>query len=459
MNHGMANHFKQPTTEVIIFLIHILINISRHGIEIAGISSDGDPKLLSAMVYENSLLNGINVTQDIVHVCTKSRNRLIKRDINLPMGMYKASSDHLKKLVKDVQKSVHGLTFSDVFPTDRMNYDSFGKIVQDRVIDALRENIPGSDGTIRYLLTFRDIFDSFSSFNLKPLDRLFRIYRSLFFLRIWREFIKNSRSYTLGDNFITYNTYMCVEINAKNLLHIMRVFRDRDAHDLFLPSLFDSQTCERIFRTFRSMGTTNFTRINFCLLELIHMIGRVEAQTEIAYCKLDINGIKIPHKRNGKTKCYNLPMDEEIDDTISKAKQEAIQNAELLGIVFDRYDQIDEYRFISKLKPNGNINEIDYEEGYTDDDMDENITDDNLESSADQGNDSIENESIDVDASGDLDVNSRLVKIVDEKGVQRIALKSSLVWMLTEPGIKMSNDRLKRFKSKSVSKKRKISDT
>lgn len=48
----------------------ILYSISkyfRHGVELAGISSDGDPRLLSAMVYESSLPNGngINVIQDI----------------------------------------------------------------------------------------------------------------------------------------------------------------------------------------------------------------------------------------------------------------------------------------------------------------------------------------------------------------------------------------------------------
>lgn len=220
------------------------------------------------MKYENSLLNGIAVTQDTIHLSGKARNRLLKHGIKLPMGSHQVSIDHLKKLVQNVQKSVHGLTYYDVYPIDRMNYTSFEKIVQDRVICALRERIPGSAATVQYLLTFHDIDRSFSSLNLKPLDRIYLMYRGLFFLRIWRSFIKNSRSYNLSDNYITCYTHMCVEINAKNLIRLMKEQRDRNEHEMFLPIIYDSQTCERTFRMLRSMGTTQFTKINFCLLEL-----------------------------------------------------------------------------------------------------------------------------------------------------------------------------------------------
>lgn len=32
---------------------------------------------------------------------------------------------------------------------------------------------------------------------------------------------------------------MCVEVNAKNLLLLMKECRDSDAHDMFIPPLFD----------------------------------------------------------------------------------------------------------------------------------------------------------------------------------------------------------------------------
>lgn len=334
----------------------------RYDIELVGISTDGDPKCLSAMVYEASLLNqsGITCTQDFIHIGTKARGRLLKEGIKLKMGTHEVSVVHLQQLLKKLHKSVHGLTHSDVFPVDRMNYDSFQKIVQDRVLDSLKTNIPESEATIHYLRTFRDILDSFLQTDLKPLDRILRMWRGLYFLRIWREFIKSSSFYNLSNNFITYNTYMCVEINANSLIHLIKYFRDHKTSEQFLPALFDSQTCERAFRLFRSMGTTQFTKINFSILELIHMIGRLEVQNSIVYSKLNIEGIELPHKRKEKTIIYELPSDDEIHDAMQNAKREAFETAEQFGIFVDT-EKIDNFKFVSRLKFNENDEES-YEE-------------------------------------------------------------------------------------------------
>lgn len=115
------------------------------------------------MVYEASLPKDLSImcTQDHIHIGTKARNRLLKRGIILPMGIHKVSIDHLKTLISNTQKSVHGLTTMDVFPTDRMNYTSFEKIVKDRVLNALEQYVPNSNATIQYLKIFRDIINSY----------------------------------------------------------------------------------------------------------------------------------------------------------------------------------------------------------------------------------------------------------------------------------------------------------
>lgn len=191
-----------------IFNIH---HILRCGIELVGKSTDGDPRCLSAMVYEASLPNqiGIRTTQDHIHIGTKARNRLLKPNIILPMGTHKVSIDHLKSLIRTTQKSVHGLTYSDVFPIDRMNYDSFDKLVQEKVLKALDKQVPESKATIQYLRIFRDIIASYLQYDLKPLERIALIWRGIYFLRIWRTFLEKSSHYNVNKNFITYNTYVC----------------------------------------------------------------------------------------------------------------------------------------------------------------------------------------------------------------------------------------------------------
>lgn len=104
-----------------------------------------------------------------------------------------------------------------------------------------------------------------------------------FFLRIWRQFISTSSVFKLQDNFITSNSYTCIELNVHNPVLLIKQFRDQNNGELSLPPIFDSQTCEKAFRQFRSMGSMEFTKINFTLYDLLHMISRVEVQNEIAY--------------------------------------------------------------------------------------------------------------------------------------------------------------------------------
>lgn len=223
----------------------------------------------------------------------------------------------------------------------------------------------------------------------------------------------------------------------------------------FLPSLFDSQGCERLFRVFRSMGTTQFTKINFTLLELIHMIGRVEVQTEIAYCKLDIEGIEFPHKRKEKTRIYELPTNDETSATVAKAKEEAFQCAQKFGMTNmmpNILDEIDEFEFKSNHRLNKNDEET-YEELYEDvDDLSiENIQESHVEHNEEHEFDESYEELLH-DNTSEVNPNSKFICVMDEYGKEKKILKSTFVWMITEPNAKMSNDRLKRFQKNSTHK-------
>lgn len=394
-----------------------------------GASADGDPKLLAAMCAKMcGVGKSIIVTQDHIHFGNKCRNRMLKESINLPMGVFEVSIKHLQSLVKNVQKSVHGLSQIDVCPIDRMNYNSFEKITNDRVIEALQKYIKLSDATVQYLKVCRDATSSFLSVDLNPEERIFKIWHSLFFVRIWRNFIKSSSRYTLKENFITSNVYMCLEINARSLIQLIKKFRNQGQPERFLPSLFDSQACENIFRLFRSMGTTQFTKINFSLYELIYMIRRVETQNHIAYVQLPDN-VNFPNKRTGRTLICDLPPDEEIDKIIASARYEAIQCAAKLGMTTT--GQIDDFEIHTKLKFDDAEDTEDYIENMRDEEEDEDFFD------------------LDTDEM-DVDVNSRFVIVNDENGTKRKILKSTLIWMLTEPSEKISNDRLKRVQIHNV---------
>lgn len=55
---------------------------------------------------------------------------------------------------------------------------------------------------------------------------------------------------------------------------------------MFIPYLFDSQPRDSTFRQLRSLGTMNWTRINFSLMECLQMVERIELENDIVYSKL-----------------------------------------------------------------------------------------------------------------------------------------------------------------------------
>lgn len=239
------------------------------------------------------------------------------------MGQKNISMDHLESLLKNVQKSVHGLTRSDVSPQDRQNFESFTKVTDNRVIESLQKFVPGSEATVKFLQICNDVTSSYLDLEISPLERVSRMFRAIYFLRMWRYHLTCSPYYNLKDHFITNNAYNCIEMNGRSMLELLQICRQNNTHHSFRLPLFNSQTCEKTFRLLRSMGTVNFTKINFSLYEIFHMIGRVELQHYIAYFELSDDNVCFPknHKRGEKTKLHDLPSEPEVEHALHEAKK------------------------------------------------------------------------------------------------------------------------------------------
>lgn len=270
-----------------------------------GISSDGDERLLNAMKSRIKLdltptsdlsqylnLGPINV-QDSTHIGTKLRNRLLNTSISLQMGNMMVTATHIEMLLS-LPKHIHGLVFNDIRPDDRQNFSSYLKITDPRVIDAIKNNVVDSNGTVKFLESCKQITSSYLGNHLKPTERIYLIWNALYFIRCWRSFIQSKNNdFTISEHFISQNAYSCIEINAHALIYLILRLRTNHQFDFFIPHLFSSQPCEETFRRMRSMGTANFTKINFTLFELLHMIARVEMMNKIIYSQEDIPCVKI----------------------------------------------------------------------------------------------------------------------------------------------------------------------
>lgn len=411
----------------------------RFGITVIGISSDGDNRLLSVMksltsfdfnqtisTEPNLEPNKLNYIQDTVHIGTKLRNRMLNSSIVLYMGNKVVSIVHIKTLLQMVPKEIHGLVYSDINPEDRQNYNSLQKIMQDRVLNAMKLNVADCDGTIMYLKLCRLITSSFIEPKLAPIERIYNIWYAVFFFRCWKKYIIASDDQSLNANFISNNSYTCVEINAHNLIEIVRKLRSTGEENLFLTTLFASQPCENIFRMMRSMGTINYTKINFWLNELLHMIARVEILNKTIYtCK----AIEFPRtsKEEAQNILQTLPSDDEIKETIVRAQTHALQEAALFGMVFVA-DDIKTPQMKSRIKKVETPSESESES---------NSDDETLEI--------CDQQSLEVEAAS-----SSLV-FIQPDGTTRTVRKSTFIWEQIIEKDKLSSDRLKRVQGSSRS--------
>lgn len=415
-----------------------------------GIASDGDERLLSAMKSRTRLdlttetnlsqlfiPHPINV-QDTIHIATKLRNRYLNTTILLQMGNMVVTVAHVIMMLSEVPKEVHGLVLSDVCPDDRQNFSSFEKITQDRVIQSLKGHIADSKATVMYLVLCRQISSSFLDNILEPIERVYRIWNAVYFFRCWRKWIKSpDNEFSLDQNFLSRNAYTCVELNAHSLIHLIINLRHKQQNEFFLPHLFSSQACEQTFRNMRSLGTANYTKINFTLHELLHMIARVEMMNKIMYTTKEITFPRIELKSqivkprvNQIAASNTLPNDEDIINAMKRAQRDALKSAAEFGMHFDENDII-----ACELKLNyqkTNLNEETLEETAGEEDWF-----DFLEQSMAFGENNSE---------GGI---QKFVEVIDPDGSTRRMRKSTFVWLLCESKDKLSSDRLRRVQSGS----------
>lgn len=405
-----------------------------------GISADGDNRLLSAMKARTkfNLIPDIDMikrfdaesicVQDTTHIGTKFRNRLLNTSILLQIGSKIVTTLHIKTLLDTVEKDVHGLVKTDIFPEDRQNFKSLEKLMQDRVVNAMKTFVVDSEGTIIYLQICKLITSSYMQANLDPVQRIYNIWYALYFLRCWRKWILSQKDYSLEQHFISNNSYTCVEINAHAMIETIVKLRSIGKPNLFKPSLFASQPCEHIFRTMRSMGTVNFTKINFCLNELFHLIARFELMNKIVYSNERIN---FPRNFQNETEYpAKLPSDQEICIAMENARKNALQKATEFGIYLNANDiTTTELQFTRELHAESIIESL-----LQSNETDEEIFDENsLTLSAASTSD------LDSQSSSELTVD-----VVDSNGSIKTVRKTTFLWMISEFNDKLSSDRLKR---------------
>ena len=161
-------------------------------------------------------------------------------------------------------------------------------------------------------------------------------------MHYWRQWLLLKPDYTIGNNFITLNAYMCIELNAHSLITFLLTVRDELPPDsgCFIPWMLGSQSCEKIFRAVRSMSSTFSTIINFGLLGLLRRLHRLHIQI-CNEAETDETGIKYPRVEAHKRKdgqAISMPnrvhcvTNEVITRIVEEAREMAKKQIETLGM-------------------------------------------------------------------------------------------------------------------------------
>ena len=149
-------------------------------------------------------------------------------------------------------------------------------------------------------------------------------------------------SYSLGNNFITRNAYLCIELNAHAPIIFMRTSQDHysDGAALFSPWKLGSQSCEKTFRAVRSMTTTFSTVINVGMLGLLRWLHRLQIQFRLEVESAQ-NGIRYPHcekqsNKDGSNTRVTFSLqgvtDANIEDAVECGRKLAMKDIEMLGM-------------------------------------------------------------------------------------------------------------------------------
>jgi len=416
------------------------------------------------------------MVQDTIHLLVKLKCKFLHASDIMPMGKHHiVSRGHIADLIENTSKGKHKLTASILTQKDKMNFRSAQNLCDTIVCEELA-CVAGSEATITFLNMMREFCSAFLDVTLNASQRISRVFKWLFFVRLWRKWIDDTDGYSLSHNFITSNSYTCMELNAHALILMVRKLRDAEEHNLFLPWLFSSQDCEDFFRKSRAMSPTQSTMVTFSILELQHKTRRTDFLSQ-SFSKL-ANDFEFPrlkkmyqHQNQQPHVSTVLPEDYEIEKLIEKALQDAIEEAVAFQIIVKPKSKSKSKFPVCPLGSDLSITE-ENEEHFNDFDVDAETTEDSSEDYSDFNTfqDSDENTVNDVEedllvcCTGSLGLknfdnvsissSSPFVAVKDGNGKQCVIKKSSLIWLLSSGDTRISSDRLLRVQAAAVQHKR-----
>ncbi|CAF4446623.1 unnamed protein product, partial [Rotaria magnacalcarata] len=295
---GYGTSSKYTSLDILRRWLFIHKNSIEQNVRILGFSTDADNKYFRAMrlmsgfyaslsnfdVHVDSSMFSIQISnwswyflrpeqlfvfmQDATHLVTKLRNRLLSATAALQVGDKCITMKHLQQLLdnEELIRLDHGLTQSDLKPTDRQNFRSCLRITSCDVLNLIARD-DNSNGTYMYLKLIKLIITSYIEPTTSIEERLKGAWTAVFLLRLWWVWLLLVRLSSLSSSstksrkncrekyFVTRTAFFSTELNAHYLTYLIILVQQKQLPvEVLNIHLFSSQTCESTFRNTRSLS-------------------------------------------------------------------------------------------------------------------------------------------------------------------------------------------------------------
>ncbi|KAG5671558.1 hypothetical protein PVAND_001751 [Polypedilum vanderplanki] len=347
--YGTDNRFT--SNDVLNRNEYVYKELKNRGIRLLCCGSDGDLRMLGAQKkavdFGTITLFGPmeicgNVDsryyghQDMMHVLKRMKNILFSLSNPIIIGTFCATVNHLIIAVKCLPKNLHNLVPTDLDVTDKMDYKSIDKILDEKVHQALRL-LENTESTIAYLQLMKKLKLALVDHNVDPYERIKNLCYAAHFIRIWKQWQVNNG--IDKKHFISINCWEAIEID---LIMLLGLTLENLEHDI---SMLSSQTCEHLFRTVRSFTTTECTIVNMTAKVFESRVNHINYADKIMYkFKDQLNFPRLEgsakHEKKPKIKLTY----EQIIDAMKLGMIEANDACKKLGM------SVDEITVLSLLK-------------------------------------------------------------------------------------------------------------
>lgn len=190
------------------------------------------------------------------------------------------------------------------------------KITDDKVINCLSK-IKCTEGSIAYLTLIKSVLKAYVDENTSDLDRIFHAVFVVYFLRIWRQYLKDKK--IVKQHFITQPSFEGLEIDLVLLVRLIILHKVHELPDI------STQHLEKYFRKVRSFSPMESMMATCSLKGFMTKSHRIQLEAILLNKFKETFGVKVNDVNlvNEREKISEYLLDCTLKKAIKQAKDEA----------------------------------------------------------------------------------------------------------------------------------------